>query len=170
MERTSPVPSDWQLRPGKAPGQGRLSIGCRPPLVFALILMTCGGCAVPAASVVSPALSSGVPVVAQGSEAGHTDSFWIARYDDVVRAALRAADKLSLELEEEVAENGRTSLRFTDSKNKVIHLVMEFRTESVTRVSFDPADPVAGGMTRLLARQMAKELDDAGAFLVDWGS
>ena len=133
-----------------------------------MILMTCG-CAVPAASVVSPAVSSGVPVVGQRSPDGKDDSFWVARYDAVVDAALRAAEKLSLELEEKVVENGRTSLRFTDSKSKEINLVMEYRTESVTRVTFDPVDSVAAGMTRLLAQQMAKELDDAGAFLVDWG-
>ena len=133
-----------------------------------MILMTCG-CAVPVASVVSPAVSSGAPVVGQRSQDGRDDSFWIARYDDVVQAALRAAEKLSLDLEEKIVENGRTSLRFADSKSKAINLVMELRTETVTRVSFDPGNPVAAGMTRLLARQMAKELDDAGAFLVDWG-
>ncbi|MDH3596868.1 MAG: hypothetical protein OEU09_09530 [Rhodospirillales bacterium] len=141
----------------------------RLPLLALALVLVAGGCAVPAASVISPALSSGVPVVAQGSGGGQADSFWVARYDDVVQAALRAAETLSLDLEEKLVEDDRTTLRFADSKSKEVELVIELRTATVTRVGFDPKQTVSVGMARLLGQQMAHELDDAGAFLVDWG-
>ena len=169
--KRAPVGSLWQSCPCKrARGTSMSIIRPRLPLLaLALVLVACGGCAVPAATVISPALSSGVPVVAQGSGGGKADSFWVARYDDVVQAALRAAEKLSLDLEEKVVEDDRTILRFVDSQSKEVNLVIELRTATVTRVGFDPGDALSAGMARLLGRQMADELDDAGAFLVDWG-
>jgi hypothetical protein len=169
--KTAPVGSLWQSCPRKrARGTGMSIIRRKSQLLaLALVLVACGGCAVPAASMISPALSSGVPVVAQGSGGGQADSFWVARYDDVVQAALRAAEKLSLDLEEKLVEDDRTTLRFADSKSKEVELVIELRTATVTRVDFDPKETVSVGMARLLGQQMAHELDDAGAFLVDWG-
>ena len=133
-----------------------------------VIAMTaCGGCALTAAAVVPSAVGT-APVVGEYLVAGKGDSFWVARYDDVVQATLRAGEKLSLELKDEEIEEGRTKLRYVDGRGKEISLLIEHRTDTVTRVRFEVGSSEFSGFAHLFGRQIIHELNDAGAFLVDW--
>ena len=99
---------------------------------------------------------------------GKSDSFWIARYDDIVQATLRAGEKLSLTLKEKEIEEGKTRLLFVDDQDHEISILIERRTESVTRGRFEVGSNENLGSARLFGQQLIDEINDAGAFLVDW--
>lgn len=126
----------------------------------------CGGCALSAAAV--PSAMGAAPVVAQNQGEGQGNSFWVARYDDVVQAALRAAEKLSLEVEEQDIGEDSARLRFRGGRNVVITLHIEFWTDTVTRMRVDVGSSRFAGFGTLLGQQIIDELNDADAFLVDW--
>jgi Protein of unknown function (DUF3568) len=109
-----------------------------------------------------------VPVVEQHLEQGQGDSFWIARYDDAVKATLRAGDKLSFKLKDKNIEENHAHIQLIDDMDEEIALYIERRTDTVTRVHFDAGSQAFAGFTHLLARQIAQELRDAKAFQVDW--
>ena len=132
-----------------------------------IVMFACGGCGVPAAVAVSSAAGT-APVVGQHLVAGEGDSFWVAGYDDVVQATLRAGKKLSLELKHEEIGEDRAELHYVDNWDKEIHLLIEHRTNTVTRVRFDAGSKEFSGFAQLLERQIIHELYDADAFLVDW--
>ncbi len=134
-------------------------------LVIAMTI--CGGCAVPAATFLPSTLGIS-PVVVDHLGAGKSDSFWIAQFDDVVQAALRAGNKLSLTLKEQEIEKDRASLRYVDDQDNEISIRIERRTETVTRGRFDVGSSELLGFARLFGRQLIDELNDANAFLVDW--
>jgi len=138
-------------------------------VIGALLIATAalGGCALSAAAILPSAVSAS-PVVAQNLGSGQGDSFWVARYDDVVQAALRAGEKLSLELKEQEIEEDRAKLLYADDRDKEISLRIERRTDTVTRVRFDADTDAFLGFARLLGRQIIDELNEADAFLVDW--
>lgn len=129
-------------------------------------MLACGGCAT-AVPIVAGAAGS-TPVVGQYLDQGEADSFWIARYDDVVQATLRAGETLSLELDHEETGEDHTELHFSDDHDQEIVLIIERRTESVTRVHFDAGSQEFAGFARLLAQQIIQELRNADAFLVNW--
>ena len=137
-------------------------------LLGMLIIVTTSlsGCAL-APSVLSAA-GGATPAVfdRQGSDEG--DGFMVARYDDVVQAALRAGKKLSLELTEQAIEEDRATLRFVDDQGAWISLRIERRTESVTQVHLDVSSRQLFGFGGLFGRQLIEELEAADAFLVEW--
>jgi len=133
---------------------------------FVLTALACGGCAVAVPAVTSAAGS--VPEVEQHLEQGKGASFWAARYDDVVKATLRAGDKLSLKLKDKKIEEQHAHIRMSDDMNEEIALFIERRTDTVTSVHFDAGSQEFAGFAHLLARQIAHELKDANAFAVDW--
>ena len=132
-----------------------------------LVAATAGGCALPLAAVAVPA-SAGAPVAADNVGAGRTESFWVARYNDVVQAALTAADNLSLDIEADDVGDDRAFLRFSDLKGMTVSLTIERRTDTVTRVVFNVGWTGSSGFARLIGRQIAEELNAANAFAVDW--
>lgn len=129
-------------------------------------MLACGGCAT-AVPIVAGAAGS-TPVVGQYLVQGEADSFWIARYDDVVQATLRAGETLSLEVDHKEVGEDHAELHFSDDQDQEIVLIIERRTETVTRVHFDAGSQEFVGFARLLARQIIQELKDADAFLVNW--
>ena len=131
-----------------------------------ITLVLLNGCAL-APSVLSAA-GGATPAVFDRHGAGEGDGFLVARYDDVVQAALRAAEKLSLELTERETEEDRTKLRFADDQGAWILLRIERRTESVTQVHFDVSSRQLFGFGGLFGRQLIEELEAADAFLVEW--
>ncbi len=138
-------------------------------LVFALIPLAVagGGCALPLAAVAVPA-AAGAPVAADNLGGGRTESFWVARYDDVVQAAFTAADKLSLDIEADDVGDDRAFLRFTDLQGMTLNLTIERRSDTVTRVVFNVGWAGSSGFARLVGRQIAEDLNTANAFAVDW--
>lgn len=141
-------------------------------LGFALLMAAAGsgsGCALSAAAVL-PVAVGGAPVVVDSLGVGSTDTFWVARFDDVVEAALRARTKLSLKLDDARIEDDEAVLRFADQWDEQIILRIDRRTETVTRVRFVTPTSAVRGLARLLGRQIIDELQDADAFLVEWAA
>jgi len=101
---------------------------------------------------------------------GQGESFWIAKYDDVIAATLRAGEALSLELKEKKIENDQTFFRFYDDKNERIDLFIELRTDTMTSIKFKVGWFGSVAFGRLLARQIIFELNKSGSFLEDWSS
>ena len=132
-----------------------------------ITMALCSGCALTAASIF-PSAAGAAPVVVENRGAGQGYSFWVARYDDVVQAALRAGERLSLELKEQDIEENRAKLRYVDGQDQEISLRIERRTDTVTGVRFDVGSSRFSGFAGLLGRQIIDELNDADAFLVDW--
>ena len=152
---------------GTSPPQGKRSVLkslAAQASVFSML--ACGGCAVAVPAVTGAAGS--VPEVEQHLEQGKSNSFWAARYDDVVKATLQAGDKLSLKLKDKKIEEKHANIRMVDDMNEEITLYIERRTDTVTSVRFDAGSQEFTGFAHLLARQIANELKDANAFVVNW--
>ncbi|CAB1074384.1 hypothetical protein D1AOALGA4SA_2203 [Olavius algarvensis Delta 1 endosymbiont] len=66
------------------------------PALFCLFLVGLSGCTAP---LVFQGVSSGAPVAFNSTGRGKGESTWLARYDDVVQATMRAGETLSLNLE-----------------------------------------------------------------------
>ena len=146
-------------------GKRRVPRSISAPL-FVLCALACGSCAVAVPAVTGVAGS--VPEVEQHLDQGKSDSFWIARYDDVVKATLAAGDKLSLNLKDKNIEADHGHIQMIDDKKQEIAIYIERRTQTVTRVHFDAGSQEFSGLARLLARQISHELKDANAFAVNW--
>lgn len=99
---------------------------------------------------------------------GRGESYFIARYDDVIKAALRAGELLVLEIKEKKVEAQKTSLHYEDGKGNKIKLLIERRTDTMTSILYDVGWFGSVAFGRLMARQIIAELDHAGAFLEDW--
>ena len=138
--------------------------------VFAVFyfLICCTGCLSPLAMNTVGAASSGAPVAFNNSGGGKGETYWIARYDDVTSAAVRAAEVLSLNVTEKNIGADRTFLRFTDLTDNRVDLVIQRRTETMTSIMFDVGWYGSTTFGRLLANQIIFELQDSNAFLEDW--
>jgi hypothetical protein len=128
-----------------------------------LALLACGGCA-----AAIPAATGSAPVVGQFIGEGEGDSFWLAKYDNVVKAALDAAEQLSLTVDSKETEDDSVELQLSDDTGARVRLRIQRRTETVTRVQFEAVSRGTSGLSRLLGRQMIDELHDAKGFLADW--
>jgi hypothetical protein len=136
-------------------------------LIFVCIMATlAAGCVPPL--IISGTASGAAPVAFDHTGRGQAQSYWIARYDDVIAAALRTAEVLSLEIKEEKIGPVKTCLRLQDARTDGIDLVIERRTDTVTSLQFDVGWFGSVALGRLVARQIIFELKDAGAFLEDW--
>ena len=131
----------------------------RPCLSIALLLAlsTCG-CLFPAAIGTVGAVGSDAPTVWSHWGAGQSERFCLAGYDDVIAAALRAAEALSLELKEKQAEEDRTSFRFVDSANDKLELFIRRRSNTMTSIGFDVGWFGSMALGRLFDQQIVAEL------------
>ncbi len=132
-------------------------------LAAILALLACCGCA-----AAIPAATGSAPVVGQFIGEGEGDSFWLAKYDGVVKAALAAAEQLSLTIDSQETEDDSVELQLSDDTGARLRVRIQRRTETVTRVQFETVSRGTSGLSRLLGRQMIDELHDAKGFLVDW--
>ena len=69
-------------------------------IVSVLILGCIAGCASPVALNTMGTVGGNAPVAFGKVGKGKIESFWIAQYEDVIEATLRAGKELSLELKE----------------------------------------------------------------------
>ncbi len=127
-----------------------LTAGCVPPLI------------------ISSAVTSSAPVAFDHTGRGKAESYWMARYDDVLAAALRTAKALSLEIKEEKIGADKALLRLQDNRSEGVDLVIEHRTDTVTSLQFDVGWFGSVALGRLVARHIIFELRQAGAFLENW--
>jgi hypothetical protein len=150
-----------QQHPGTIMIQGNLN----KLALFSLFLACLGGCASP---LTMQGLSSGVPVVFNSTGDGEGDSAWFARYDDVLRATLKAGEKLSLKLQNKTIGVDQSALNFTDDMESKLEISIERRTDTVTWVRFNVGLFGSTSIGRLMARQIVSEVAEAGSFLGDW--
>lgn len=125
------------------------------------------GCMAPVAFQAAGAVGGASPVAINLAEKGKAESYWVARYGDVVAATERAAQMLSLELLEKTTGDNRTTLRYGYSKGQQVQIVVEYQTATMTSAQIDYGVAGAAAFANLLAREIAIELRRAGAFLED---
>ena len=132
---------------------------------LAVFLFICNGCMAPVAFQAAGAIGGASPVAMNLAEKGKADSYWIARYDDVVAATERAAQVLSLELLEKNTVQDRTSFHYGYSKGQKVQIIVECQTATMTSVQIDYGVSGAAAFANLLGREIAVELHKANAFL-----
>ena len=135
------------------------------PALFFLLLMSLCGCT---AGLAMQGLSSGSPVAFNATGRGKGDSAWFARYDDVVQATLRAGEKLSFQLQKKNIGKDRSDFNFVDGKGAKLKILIERRTETLTRARFNVGLFGSTSIGRLMARQIIVEVAEADDFLRDW--
>ena len=126
------------------------------------------GCLAPIALNSMGAASSTAPVAFNNLGGGKGESFWIAQYDDVIAATLRAAEALSLEVKGNKVEKDQAFFRFYDAKTERIDLFIERRSDTMTSIKFDVGWFGSVAFGRLMARQIISELNESESFLEDW--
>ena len=131
---------------------------CLPISLLGIALFSTG-CIFPAALSTMGAVGSDAPVVWNHWGDGQGQRYCIAKYSDVIDAALRAGDVLSLQVKEKKVETDHAFIRFTDANNERIDLVIERRSNTMTSIKFDVGwfGPPAFG--RLMDQQIASELN-----------
>ena len=130
-----------------------------------LFLSGLSGCTAP---LVFMGVSSSAPVAFNSTGWGKGDSAWLARYDDVVQATMRAGESLSLKLEKKLIEPEQSTFHFVDDPGNKLQIIIERRTETVTYAQFKVGWFGASSMGRLMARQIVYEINEADAFLRNW--
>ena len=132
--------------------------------VFCLLLTGLCGCAAPLAL---QGLGSATPVAFNATGMGTGDSAWLARYDDVVQATLRAGEVLSLNLEKKEIGEGQTVFRYIDGMGKKMDILIERRTETMTYARFSVGVFGSKSMGQLMVRQIIFEVKAEGKFIRD---
>jgi hypothetical protein len=130
-------------------------------------LFISSGCMAPVAFQAAGAIGGASPVALSLSEKGKLESYWVARYADVVDATIRAGRVLSLELLEKKVEAERTSFRYGYSRGEKAEILVEYRSATMTSVQIDYGVSGSIAFARLMGREIAVELAKAGAFLED---
>ena len=110
------------------------------------------------------------PVSFSTEGAGRGESFWLAKYENVVAAAMRTGEALSLQLANKSVEDNQTSLRFIDDKEEWIDLLIERRTETMTSIKFSVGWRGSEAFGRLVARHLIHELTQSESFLEKYNS
>jgi hypothetical protein len=92
------------------------------------------------------------------------ESFWLAPFDQVVKATESAAGALALAVAEREIGADTATYRFRDRKAEQLRLVVEQRTAALTAIHFDVGDGGSVALARLFGRQIIIELTEAGVF------
>lgn len=133
--------------------------------LIGLVLPGLSGCTAP---LVFQGVGSGAPVAFNSVGRAKGDSAWLARYDDVVQATMRAGKALSLKLKKKQIEPSQSNFDFSDDKGNKLQILIERRTETITYARFNVGWFGSRSMGRLMARQVVYEMVEANAFLRDW--
>lgn len=137
-------------------------------VILAILAMIHAGCLPSTALYTLGSAGTAAPVTFETEGRGQAEGYWIARFDDVIAATLRAGQVLSLELKDKSIQDRQASIRYADQKGKQIKLLIETRTDTVTSMHIDIGWFGSVGLAQLLVRQVVFELHEAGAFLQDW--
>ena len=81
---------------------------------------------------------------------------------------MRAGKKLSFQLKGKNIGKDRTDFNFVDGRGAKIELLIERRTETLTRARFNVGLFGSESIGRLMARQIIVEVANAKDFLRDW--
>ena len=137
-------------------------------IVLFIVSTFIAGCLSPIAIGTMGTVGSDAPVAFHSSGWGKAESFWIAKYDDVITATSRAGEALSLELKEKKIEKDHAFFRFYDATKQRIDLYIERRSDTMTSLKFDVGWFGSVAFGHLMVRQIIDELIDSGEFLEDW--
>jgi hypothetical protein len=138
------------------------------PIISVSILGCISGCASPVALNTMGSVGGNDPVAFGKVGKGKIESFWIAKYEDVIEATLRAGEELSLELKEKKVEENKTFFRYHDAKKDKIDLIVERRSDKVTSVKFNVGWYGSVALSRLMAKQIISVLNQTGSFPEHW--
>ena len=140
-------------------------------IIFLIALVCNVGCVAPVPlNTMGGAAGSNVPVSFNNEGGGRGESFWLAEYNEVIAATLRAGEALSLEIKERRLEDEQTFFRFEDGKGERIDLFIKRRTDTMTSIRFRVGWFGSVAFGRLLARQIIYELNESDSFLEDYSS
>jgi hypothetical protein len=141
---------------------------CMVFIALVFLMMFNNGCMAPVAlHAAGEAAGGAAPSSFSYLGRGKGESYFIARYDDVVKAAQRAGEVLSLEMQDKKVEAQQASLLYDDGKSDKIKLLIEQRTDTMTSVTFEVGWFGSLAFSHLMARQIIFELSKAHAFLED---
>jgi hypothetical protein len=130
--------------------------GTLAAVLFSLFFIV--GCFSPVALSTMETTGNEAPVVFDHLGRGQGEGFFVAKYDDVNTAALRAAQALSLEVKEQKVTKNRAFFRFYDALNDRVDILVVRRSETVTSIRYDVGWLGAVGLGRLMFRQIVSEL------------
>ena len=123
-------------------------------------LSACTGLEPAALSAGASAAQSGATFFTQG----RFTSIELARFDDAEKAIRAAADEMSLTLDEDEPGQARTRIVYRDERGQSIVVVVQRRSETVTRIGADVGTFGENGLASLLMRQTAAILRKMNAY------
>lgn len=112
-----------------------MRIGTLLALLFPMICIV--GCLSPIALGAMETTGSTTPVVVDHIGRGQSEGFFIAKFDDVTAATLRAAEALSLQVKEKKVEKDQAILRFYDATKDRIDILIVRRSDTMTSIKYD---------------------------------
>ena len=133
-------------------------------IALCMIVVCNAGCLSSIGASTLGSAGSKAPVSFSRSGAGKGESYWLAEYDDVVEATVRAGEVLSLTVDRKKLEEDQAFFRFSDDKARTIDLFIERRTATMTSIRFNVGRSGSVAFGRLMARQIINELDKSGSF------
>ena len=110
----------------------------------------------------------GAPVAFNSTGRGKGENTWLARYDDVVQATMRAGEALSFNLAKKMIEPEQSTFHYVDDKEDKMQITIERRTKTMTYARVDVGWFGSSSMGRLMARQIVYEKIETDAFLRNW--
>jgi len=131
------------------------------------VLLLCSGCQAPMAFGALESLGSASPTALHHLGKGKIESFWVARFEDVVKGAETGGEALSLNLIEKKVEKDQAFYRYKDDRGDQIALSIERRTANVTSILIDVGYTGSIAFGKLFARQIFVELIETGVFSDD---
>jgi Protein of unknown function (DUF3568) len=143
-----------------------MRIGSLLALLFPLVCIE--GCLSPIALSTMESTGNETPVVLNHRGRGQGEGFFIAKYDDVTAATLRAAVALSLEVKEKKVEKNQAFFRFYDATEDRIDVFIVLRSDTMTSIKYDVGWFGSIAFGRLMFRQIISELHQSKSFLQDW--
>lgn len=139
-------------------------------IALCMVLACNAGCLSSIGASTLGSAGSKAPVSFSREGVGKGESYWLAQYDDVVEATVRAGEVLSLTVDKKELEEDQAFFRFSDDKARRIDLFIERRTATMTSIRFNVGRSGSVAFGRLMARQIINELDKSGAFLEEYTS
>ena len=103
-------------------------------IALCMALVCIAGCLSSIGTSTLGTAGSNAPVAFSRSGGGRGESYWIAQYDDVVEATVRAGEVLSLAVDEKKIEEDQAFFRFSDDKAQRIDLFIERYRKSIVEV------------------------------------
>jgi len=101
-------------------------------------------------------------------ESGKLKSFEVARYEDVVEAARRAGEALSLELRREATEVNKATLYYIAGEKEEVKVLIERRTDTLTYIQIDVGFFGSKGLALVIINQIIHEIASEGKYLQEW--